>query len=94
MGCKSDSTISSHEQCGRRPSLEDVLAYEIIYGCPARELFAGFFEAAQLLTRRQAAALIKRLERSDGNPQTATKLAVLRVIAGSNDEGPKNGGHA
>lgn len=91
MGRKGDSCIYGHESSRRKPSLESVLAYEIIYGRPAKELFAGFFEAAQLVTRRRAAALIKRLEGHDDGPRTEIKLAVLRALAESGEADTRNG---
>ena len=44
LGCQDGHKASRYELRKRKPNLETVLAYELIFGTPARELFAGVFE--------------------------------------------------
>jgi len=56
--------VSRDERFARVPTLEMALAYELIYGKPARDLFAGMYEEiargvaarAKILRYRKAAA--------------------------------------
>jgi transcriptional regulator with XRE-family HTH domain len=54
-GTKSGSRISRYENFSRVPDLVTVFAFEIIFGVPARELFAGIFDDARRLVEGQAA---------------------------------------
>lgn len=49
-------TVSRHEQRDRDPDLRTLLAYEVLYGHPVAELFAGVRDEVELsvLTRAQA----------------------------------------
>lgn len=85
MGSASGSKVSKYERFSCEPSLKAVLAYEVVFRVPARELFAGIFEAVQMVTNRRARTLIKRLERSGADARTTTKLSVLRSIVESGD---------
>lgn len=94
MGSNGGSKVSRHEGSVDKPLLENVLAYEIIFRLPARGLFAGIFEAVQMLVHRRVRTLIEKLERTDGCGGTASKLAALRLIVESNDRKRRNGGDA
>ena len=85
MGCASGSKVSKYERFFCEPSLKAVLAYEIVFRVPAREMFAGIFEAVQMVTTRRAQALIKQLERSRSKARSAAKLVALRSIVESGD---------
>lgn len=92
-GCQSGSKFSKYECFRAEPSLRTALACEIIFGVPLRVLFAGFFEAAQLSTAKQALHLLKNLERKDG-PKAAAKVEALRVIIRSCERSQNTRGHA
>ena len=83
MGCASGSKVSKYERFFCEPSLKAVLAYEIVFRVPARQLFAGIFEAVQMVTTRRARALIKQFERSRNGARATAKLAALRSIVES-----------
>jgi transcriptional regulator with XRE-family HTH domain len=57
IGESKGSRISRYESCNREPSLAAALAYEIIYGKPVRELFAGLYEQVQLDVAKRAKIL-------------------------------------
>jgi transcriptional regulator with XRE-family HTH domain len=57
IGESKASRISRYESCSREPSLAAALAYEVIYGKPVRELFAGLYEQVQLDVAKRAKIL-------------------------------------
>jgi transcriptional regulator with XRE-family HTH domain len=61
LGGNSGTKTSRYERFRRMPSLETALAYEAIYGVPARELFAGVAARAEHVVKRRARILDKRL---------------------------------
>jgi transcriptional regulator with XRE-family HTH domain len=46
-GKSKESTVSREEHFKREPSLQTAIAYEVIYGKPIRELFAGLYEEVE-----------------------------------------------
>src|SRR5690348_4521899 len=61
LGCQDGHKASRYELRKRKPNLETVLAYELIFGAPARELFAGVFEDVVTATRKRAEILAAKL---------------------------------
>jgi transcriptional regulator with XRE-family HTH domain len=59
LGSKSGTKISRYEHFSRVPDLQTVFALEVIYGVPARELFAGMFEDACRLVEDRAGHAIR-----------------------------------
>lgn len=60
------SKISRDESFKREPGLRDVLAYELIYGKPARELFAGVYEQVEQEVAQRAKTLTYRVAENNG----------------------------
>jgi transcriptional regulator with XRE-family HTH domain len=86
LGASSGKKVSLHENFARRPALDAVFAYEIIFNRPARELFAGDYEEVRLAVRSRAALLAKRLrEETPGSRslRLARKLELLEAITES-----------
>jgi transcriptional regulator with XRE-family HTH domain len=77
LGCNKGTKVSRHELSARVPSIEALLAYEIILDVPLRELFAGMFEKVEDLTRERAERLIVKLTSQKLNRVTAKKLLIL-----------------
>lgn len=59
LGARSGTKISRYEHYSRIPDLMTVFALEIIYGIPARDLFAGMYDEARRTTLRRAANAIR-----------------------------------
>lgn len=83
LGASSDTKVSRYESFRRSPSVTAVFAYEIIFNTPARDLFAGSYDAVRGDIRERAGRLIKLLEPDAKNPRTLRKLQLLRTIVGS-----------
>jgi len=80
LGCRAGSKVSRYERFARTPSLATVFAYEIIFRAPARELFAGTYEAVGLSTLKRARELIARLRRRPPTRLVSAQLASLEAI--------------
>jgi transcriptional regulator with XRE-family HTH domain len=86
LGSSKGTKVSRHEHSDRVPSIEALLAYEIVLGAPLRELFAGMFEKVEDLTRERAEALIAKLSARDLDRTTARKIQMLRRLVTHEDD--------
>ncbi len=80
LGYQSGTKVSRYERFARQPSLQVVLAYKIIFGVDARELFAGVFEDVERQTLRRVQLLTEKLSQARPSCLTDQKLAVLRAV--------------
>lgn len=71
--------VSRDENFKRKPSLEAALAYELIYGKPVRELFAGIYEEVEQAVAERAKVLGLRMDRKP-NPKKRQLLAKLTSL--------------
>ena len=62
-GSGKESTVSREEQFIRESSLQAAIAYEVIYGKPIRELFAGLYEEVEQNVAMRARILRHRRTR-------------------------------
>jgi transcriptional regulator with XRE-family HTH domain len=81
LGCKDGSMASRYERFRRQPPPETILAYEIIFGTPARELFAGLYQKVEEKTKRRAKLLARKLSAAKAAHTSPCKLDLLRKIA-------------
>ncbi len=82
LGCTSEAKVSRYERFVRQPTLETVLAYEAIFGAPARELFAGVYEQARAAIQSRARELSQNLA-SESDPIAVRKREFLQTVASS-----------
>lgn len=68
--------VCRDESLTREPSLQIALAYEVIYGRPVRELFAGLYEQIEREVAGRAKVLSYRKDRKP-NPKKRQLLANL-----------------
>lgn len=80
LGRTNGKKVSRYECNQRRPRLETVLAYEILFRTPARDLFPGVFHQIQQETMTRTTTLARRLGKRHPNPSTSRKLTVLLDI--------------
>ena len=71
---------SRYERFARIPSLETALAYEVIFGVPVRELFAGVYERAERATARRVRLFSKKIR-----PERTCRLRILDEVAPDHD---------
>jgi hypothetical protein len=70
------SKVSRDESFQHEAGLRDVLAYELIYGKPARELFAGVYEQVEKDLAQRAKILTYRVTENK-NPKRQEVLTNL-----------------
>ena len=80
LGGQSGTRVSRYERFTRNPSLETILAYEMILGTRARELFAGVFQKVELRTIRRAHLLAEKLKDTKQDYRIVRKLEKLEGI--------------
>jgi transcriptional regulator with XRE-family HTH domain len=90
LGCRTGTKISRYERSARRPNLETLFAYEVMFGAPARELFAGVYQKVERTTQTRAQLLTRKLSRATPTPMATRKLHILEAItSGSGTEPDK-----
>ena len=85
-GMNKGNKVCRDENYAREPSLQDALAYEVIYGRPVRELFAGRYQQAQQNVAARARILnFRKVRKPDVRKQEAIiQLADQASINSSN----------
>lgn len=73
LGLTSQSSVSEYEAALKRPSLATVIASEILFGVPARELFPALYEEV----RRDLETRAKDLSRPKSGRQAAGLTALI-----------------
>jgi hypothetical protein len=90
LGCHNGTKISRYERVSRKPSLETLLAYEVVFGTPARELFAGAYRKVEKKIVTRAQLLTRKISRATPTAVAARKLQILEAItSGSGIESEK-----
>ncbi len=77
LGCRAGSKASRYERGVRVPTLETILAYELVFGVPARDLFPEVFAAIQAGLTDRVRALYQELDAAPVTPQVQQQLSGL-----------------
>lgn len=80
LGCKSGSKVSRYERSGRVPGLGTLIALEIVFQQPARELFRGRYECVRKDVRRRAQRLSRKVDARALTPANKRKLDFLTGV--------------
>jgi transcriptional regulator with XRE-family HTH domain len=80
LGTRGGSKISRYERFTRGPSLEIVLAYEVIFGKSASRLFAGICKEIERRVVERARVLAHKTRRQKPSPENKRKLEILEII--------------
>lgn len=80
LGCSSAAKSSRYEHSARRPSLETVFFYEVVFGASAQKLFRGIFKKAEKKTQKRAQMLAEKLRKAKPNRLNSRKLSLLEAI--------------
>lgn len=81
LGCQNGTKVSRYENFARQPSFETAIAYEVIFGAAARELFAGAYQKVEKTIIKRTQLLARKLSRATPSPIISRKLEALSVIA-------------
>ncbi len=71
------SKVSRDESFDREPGLRAALAYEVIYGKPVRELFAGLYEEVEQDVAKRAKILTYR----KGKPNSKRHESLINLAS-------------
>jgi transcriptional regulator with XRE-family HTH domain len=80
VGTQTGASISRYERFRRQPTLQTALAYEVIFGVPAQELFPGVFEGVKKATLARANTLAEELRALPSARRPVHKLNLLQEI--------------
>jgi hypothetical protein len=73
--------VSRDENLAREPSLRTALAYEVIYGKPVRELFAGLYEQVEQEVAKRAKLLsFRKITKPKPKRQEVITSLVSKII--------------
>lgn len=88
LGCQSGTKVSRYERSARRPNLETLFAYEMVFDAPPRELFAGVYEKVEKKIKNRAQLLTRKLSRATPDKMATRKLQILEAITSGSGIGP------
>ena len=88
LGCQNGTKVSRYERFARKPSLETLFAYEVVFGAPARELFAGAYQKVEKRISNRAQLLTRKLNRATPDRMATRKLQILKAITSGSGIGP------
>ena len=80
LGCQNGTKVSRYERFSRKPSLETLFAYEVVFGAPARALFAGAYQKVEKRISSRAQLLTRKLNRATPDRMATRKLEILQAI--------------
>jgi transcriptional regulator with XRE-family HTH domain len=78
LGWKSGSGVSRFERGRREPTLEALLAIEVVFGVPIRELYAGRFQKVEASVKERAGLFVSKL--GDSLPKRKRLRNLLSAI--------------
>ena len=81
LGSNDAPMISKHELHSIEANLKTALAYEVIYGRPVRELFAGFYQQVEKDVAARAKILTHRLDRGRSMPRSLRRRQAFNELA-------------
>ena len=88
LGCQNGTKVSRYERFARKPSLETLFAYEVVFGAPARELFAGVYHKVEKRIMNRTQFLTRKLNRATPDRMATRKLEILKAITSGSGVGP------
>jgi transcriptional regulator with XRE-family HTH domain len=88
LGCRSGTKVSRYERSSRKPSLETLFAYVVVFGASGRELFAGAYQKVEKQISNRAQLLTRKVSRATPNSMATRKLQILKAITSGSGIGP------
>ncbi len=77
LGSKSSAGISRHERLKQTPDLETLLAYELLFQTPVRNLFSRTHQEVELKLKQRIRLLIRKLAKGGGGRRIKRKIEIL-----------------
>jgi transcriptional regulator with XRE-family HTH domain len=88
LGCQNGTKVSRYERFARKPNLETLFAYEVVFGASARELFAGVYQKVEKRILNRTQLLTRKLNRATPTSMATRKLEILQAITSGPGIGP------
>jgi DNA-binding XRE family transcriptional regulator len=79
LGSKSGAVISRHERSKQTPDLQTLLAYEMLFRTPVRNLFDGTHRKVEQKLLRRIRRLIRTLSEGEECRGAELKIEILRA---------------
>lgn len=77
LGSKSSAGISRHERLKQTPDLETLLAYELLFQTPVRNLFSRTHQQVELKLKQRIRLLIRKLAKAGEGRRIKRKIEIL-----------------
>ena len=77
LGSKSSASVSRHERFKQTPDLQTLLAYELLFQTPVRNLFSCTHQEVEQKLRHRIRLLIRKLIRAGQGRRITRKLEIL-----------------
>jgi len=82
LGSKSSAGVSRHERFKQTPDLQTLLAYEMLFRTPVRNLFSSKHEEVEQKLKSRIRLLIRKLTRAGQGRRIAKKIETLAAFLG------------
>lgn len=86
LGSKTSTRVCRHERLEQTPNLQTLLAYEILFRTPVRNLFGGVHQDVEQKLLRRIRLLIRKLATSGYSRMKARKIEILNEFL--NEQSP------
>jgi DNA-binding XRE family transcriptional regulator len=80
LGAKDGSAVCRHERRKQTPNARTLLAYEILFHAPIRDLYGGTRSEVETGLLRRARLLLEKLMRAGRGRRTARKIETLLTL--------------
>jgi DNA-binding XRE family transcriptional regulator len=77
LGAKNSASVCRHERLEQTPNLQTLLAYEILFGTPVRNLFGGMHQDIEQNLICRIRLLIQKLAKSNHSRMKVRKMKIL-----------------
>jgi transcriptional regulator with XRE-family HTH domain len=88
LGCQNGTKVSRYERFARKPSVETIFAYEVVFGASARELFDGAYQKVEKRIMNRAQLLARKVNLATPDKMVTRKLQILKAITSGSGDGP------
>jgi DNA-binding XRE family transcriptional regulator len=82
LGSKSSASISRHERFKQTPDLQTLLAYEMLFRTPVRNLFSNTHQEVEQKLRHRIRLLIRKLSAAGQSRRFMKKIETLTTYLG------------
>ncbi len=80
LGSKNGARVCRHERRAQTPNLRTLIAYELLFGTPIRELYGGVRGEVQRRLTKRARLLLQKLLRRESGQRTTRKIQTLYAL--------------